>query len=124
MLRQLLEAGRGGDGLMGEPLESRIALDWSSQRDTLFAALAHPMKRTILRELASRDELSASTFARSLKGEEISVPEAARHMRELRNRGLLEISRTTTVRGGIERLYGLRDEFRYVGAVLAAGGAS
>jgi DNA-binding transcriptional ArsR family regulator len=98
--------------------------DWSSRRDALFAVLAHPVKRTILRELVGRDELSASTFTRSLEGEEIPLPEASRHMRDLRDRGLLELSRTTNDGGGIERLYRLTDEYRYVGAVLAAGGLS
>jgi len=105
-------------------LKDRILVDWSSGKDALFTALAHPVKRTILRELIDRDELSASTFARSVEGEKIPLNEAARHIRELRDRGLLELSRTTTVGGGTERLYRLKDAYRCVGTVLAAVGES
>lgn len=108
------------DGRHKAVADKLAAPDWSGKRDVMFRALAHPVKRTILQELVGRDELSASAFARGLDGEEISVREAARHMRELRNRGLLESSRDSATRGGIEHFYRLKDEFRCVGAVLAA----
>jgi DNA-binding transcriptional ArsR family regulator len=78
--------------------------DWDSRdRADLISAIAHPLRRRILRLLHDHeDPHSASKMAREL---EEPVGSAAYHVRVLHNVAALEETGEKQVRGAVERFY-------------------
>jgi DNA-binding transcriptional ArsR family regulator len=59
----------------------------SSASDAIFAALADPTRRRVLELLRDRDEMTAGELAAAFPG--ISRPAVSRHLKVLRDAGLL-----------------------------------
>src|SRR5213594_2323138 len=55
--------------------------------DAIFAALAHPIRRAILEELAAGD----ATVSELAEPHDVSLPAISRHLRVLEDAGLLQI---------------------------------
>lgn len=75
----------------------------SFDADDLFTALAHPLRRRILREtIASEGELSPRELASSL---DEPLSRLSYHVRILARCGALELTRTQRVRGSTQHFY-------------------
>lgn len=66
-----------------------MTLQQSSELDTVFAAMADPTRRAIIEALSAGDETAGSLAARF----PISRPAVARHIRVLRNSGIVMVRR-------------------------------
>jgi len=74
-----------------------------SDTDDLFIALAHPVRRRILREaIADEGELSPKGLAREL---DQPLPRLSYHVRVLAQCGALELARTQKIRGSTQHFY-------------------
>jgi len=94
-MREVTDRSEGQEG-DGEGWDSR-------ERADLISAIAHPLRRRILRLLHDReDPHSASKMARAL---EEPVGSAAYHVRVLCNVAALEETGEQHVRGAVERFY-------------------
>src|SRR5207245_4417507 len=63
--------------------QSAVKLDL----DAIFAALAHPIRRAILEELAAGD----ATVSELAEPHDVSLPAISRHLRVLEDAGLLQV---------------------------------
>ncbi len=75
----------------------------SSDTNDLFTALAHPLRRRILREaIADEGELSPRELASSL---DQPLSRLSYHVRVLAQCGALELTRTQQIRGSTQHFY-------------------
>src|SRR3989475_760361 len=70
--------------------QSAVKLDL----DAIFAALAHPIRRAILEELAAGD----ATVSELAEPHDVSLPAISRHLRVLEDAGLLQVEPEGRVR--------------------------
>lgn len=89
-----------------------------SDTNDLFIALAHPLRRGILREMiAGKSESSPRELALDL---EQPLSRLSYHVRVLAERGALELVRTKQIRGSTEHFYRLVVDAPWVRVALEA----
>jgi DNA-binding transcriptional ArsR family regulator len=92
----------------------------NSEADDLFLALAHPLRRRILRQMI-KDEMETSPRDLALHlGEQLS--RLSYHVRILAWCGAIELVRTEQVRGSMQHFYLVIVDARWARVVLKATG--
>jgi DNA-binding transcriptional ArsR family regulator len=92
----------------------------SSKTSDLFLALAHPLRRRILRKMIEDEaETSPRDLARSL---EEPLSRLSYHVRILAGCGAVDLVRTEQVRGSMQHIYRAIVEARWVRMALEATG--
>lgn len=90
----------------------------SSETNDLFAALAHPLRRRILREMIKDErETTPRDLARDLAA---SLSKLSYHVRVLAQFGAVELVRTEQVRGSTQHFYRAIIDARWTRMALQA----
>lgn len=87
--------------------------------DDLFVALAHPLRREVLRRLIKEDsELSPRELAASL---EVPLSKLSYHVRVLAKCGAVKLVRTKQIRGSTQHFYRVTVEVAWARSALQSG---
>jgi DNA-binding transcriptional ArsR family regulator len=93
----------GEDGVQQQPRGLRDL----AEIDAVFSALAHPTRRHVLQVLVARGSMSAGDLAKRFAH---SWPTTTRHLNQLRDAGLVQVTdvgRTRRYSADVERLSGV-----------------
>jgi DNA-binding transcriptional ArsR family regulator len=92
-------------------------LDRPDEND-LFAALSHPLRRRILREMADGEETSPRELAAGLQQ---PLSNVSYHVRVLLDCGAIALVRTRAVRGSMQHFYRCTADARSAQQILGMG---